>query len=162
MKLGERLSAGSLRAGQRVEHKVRVGFKKRHRKKVESPEACQPRLVCARHGHSPNGVQVPCMKTRTHESEEQNTSRSQRVAGDRRSERRLCKTRVPMNKNLIEGRRDGASWHNTAKPTGEVVEVNQAAVRGRTVSLPGEVWDVRAFQNRAERDRQPNRCPRSG
>jgi len=37
-------------------------------------------------------------------------------------------------------RRDGVSWHNTAKPGGEVVEVNQAAVRGRTVFLPGE-WE---------------------
>ena len=27
------------------------------------------RLVCAQHGHSPNGVQVPCMKTRNHENE---------------------------------------------------------------------------------------------
>ena len=70
----------------------------------------------------------------------QNTSRGQGATGDRRSERRLCKTREPMNKNLIEGRRDGASWHNTAKPVGEVVEVNQAAVRGRTVFLPGE-WE---------------------
>ena len=55
-----------------------------------------------------------------------------------------------MNKNLIKGRRDGASWHNTAKPIGEVVEVNQAVVRGRTVFLPGEVWSVRALQKSAE------------
>ena len=55
-----------------------------------------------------------------------------------------------MNKNLIEGRCDGASWHNTAKPIGEVVEVNQAAVRGRTVFLPGEIWGVRALQKSAE------------
>ena len=55
-----------------------------------------------------------------------------------------------MNKNLIEGRRDGASWHNTAKPTGEVVEVNQAVVRGRTASLPGEVSGVRAPEKSAE------------
>ena len=54
-----------------------------------------------------------------------------------------------MNKNLIQGRYDGASWHNTAKPTGEVVEVNQAVVRGRTVFLPGEIWSVRAFQKSA-------------
>ncbi len=79
-----------------------------------------------------------------------NTSRSQGDAGDRRSERRLCKTRVPMNKNLIQGRCDGVSWHNTAKPVGEVVEVNQAAVRGRTVFLPGEICGVRALQKSAE------------
>ena len=80
----------------------------------------------------------------------QNTSRSQGVAGDRCSERRLCKTREPMNKNLIEGRRDGASWHNTAKPVGEVVEVNQAAVRGRTVFLPGEISALRGVEKSAE------------
>ena len=55
-----------------------------------------------------------------------------------------------MNKNLIQGRRDGASWHNAAKPTGEVVEVNQAAVRGRTVFLPGEISPVRAGEKSAE------------
>ena len=55
-----------------------------------------------------------------------------------------------MNKNLIEGRRDGVSWHNTAKPTGEVAEVNQAAVRRRTVPLPGETSPVRAGEESAE------------
>ena len=55
-----------------------------------------------------------------------------------------------MNKNLIKGRRDGASWHNTAKPPGAVVEVNQAAVRGRTVFLPGEASRVRAHEESAE------------
>ena len=55
-----------------------------------------------------------------------------------------------MNKNLIQGRYDGASWHNTAKPTGEVVEVNQAVVRGRTVFLPGEISTVRAGEKSAE------------
>ena len=72
------------------------------------------------------------------------------MAGDRPSERRLCKTCVPMNKNLIEGRRDRGSWHHTAKPTGEVVEVNQAAVRRRTVPLPGETSPVRAGEESAE------------
>ena len=80
----------------------------------------------------------------------QNTSRGQGATGDRRSERRLCKTREPMNKNLIQGRRDGASWHNTAKPIGEVVEVNQAAVRGRTVLLPGEISALRGVEKSAE------------
>jgi hypothetical protein len=47
-------------------------------------------------------------------------------------------------------RRDGVSWHNTAKPVGEVVEVNQAAVRGRTVFLPGEISPVRAGEKSAE------------
>jgi len=55
-----------------------------------------------------------------------------------------------MNKNLIEGRRDGVSWHNTAKPAGEVAPVNQAAVRGRTVFLPGEVLMLRGVKKSAE------------
>ncbi len=38
-------SAGSLRAGQRVERKARVGIKESHRRNEKSPEACQPRLV---------------------------------------------------------------------------------------------------------------------
>lgn len=44
-----------------------------------------------------------------------------------------------MNKNAIEGRRDGASWHNTAKPTGSVAEVNGAVVPGSSAFLPGEI-----------------------
>ena len=43
-----------------------------------------------------------------------------------------------MNKNCIRGRHGGASWHNTAKPCGLVVEVNAAVVRRRTAFLPGE------------------------
>jgi hypothetical protein len=44
-----------------------------------------------------------------------------------------------MNKNHIEGRRDGTSWHNTAKSTGSVVEVNVAVVQGSNALLPGEI-----------------------
>ena len=55
-----------------------------------------------------------------------------------------------MNKNLIEGRRDAASWNKTTNSTGEVVEVNQAVVRGRTASLPGEISGVRAPEKSAE------------
>lgn len=55
-----------------------------------------------------------------------------------------------MNKNLIQGRCDEASWPNTAKPFGLVAQVNEAVVRGRTVFLPGEVCAVRAVQKSAE------------
>ena len=55
-----------------------------------------------------------------------------------------------MNKNLIEGRCDEASWPNTAKPYGLVAQVNGAVVRGRTAFLPGEVCAVRAAQNSAQ------------
>lgn len=47
-----------------------------------------------------------------------------------------------MNKNPIEGRRDRASWHNTAKPDGSVVEVNPAVVQESNALLPGEVPDL--------------------
>ena len=55
-----------------------------------------------------------------------------------------------MNKNLIQGRCDEASWPNTAKPYGLVAQVNEAVVRGRTAFLPGEVCAVRAVQKSAE------------
>jgi hypothetical protein len=44
-----------------------------------------------------------------------------------------------MNKNTIEGRCDGTSWHNTAKSNGSVVEVNGAVVSGSNAFLPGEI-----------------------
>jgi hypothetical protein len=44
-----------------------------------------------------------------------------------------------MNKNHIEGRYDGTSWHSTAKSTGSVVEVNVAVVQGSNAFLPGEI-----------------------
>ena len=55
-----------------------------------------------------------------------------------------------MNKNLIQGRRDEASWPNTAKPFGVVAQVNGAIVRGRTAFLPGEISAVRAAEKSAE------------
>ena len=44
-----------------------------------------------------------------------------------------------MDKNRIEGRPGEASWHNTAKPSDPVREVNAAVVRRRTAFLPGEI-----------------------
>jgi hypothetical protein len=69
-----------------------------------------------------------------------------------------------MNKNLIQGRYDEASWPNTAKPCGLVVQVNEAVVRGRTAFLPGEVSSVRADEKSAEpRDEvASHRLPRRG
>ena len=42
VELGERSSAGSLRAGQRMERKVRVGIKVEPSQEVESPEPASP------------------------------------------------------------------------------------------------------------------------
>lgn len=44
-----------------------------------------------------------------------------------------------MNKNCIRGRRDGKSWHNTAKSLHSVVEVNAVVGWRRFPCLPGEV-----------------------
>ena len=62
----------------------------------------------------------------------QNTSRGQGVTGDRCSERRLCKTREPMNKNLIQPERCGDSLPESCKmqamPTrwGELAQHSEA------------------------------------
>jgi hypothetical protein len=45
----------------------------------------------------------------------------------------------PMNKNVIQGRRGEASWHNTAKPQVQATEVNGAVVSRSNAFLPGEI-----------------------
>ena len=66
------------------------------------------------------------------------TSRSQLREGDRTWEGRLGDNREPTNRNLIRGRQSEVSWHNTAKPFGLALEVNEAVVRWRFTLLPGE------------------------
>ena len=111
---------------------------------------CQHALVCAQHGRSPNGVQVPGVKIEMNRNEQISTSRSQGGTGDRVAERRLCETRKSMDKNLIQGRSGLVSWHNTAKPFDLARQVNGAIVRGRTAFLPGEISAVRAAEKSAE------------
>ena len=67
------------------------------------------------------------------------TSRSQLREGDRTWEGRLGDSHEPMNKNLIRGRQSEVSWHNTAKPFGSALEVNEAVVWRRYTPLPGEI-----------------------
>jgi len=55
-----------------------------------------------------------------------------------------------MNKNHIKGRHDGTSWHNTAKSSGSVVEVNVAVVQGSNAFLPGEILAVDPARKSAE------------
>jgi hypothetical protein len=55
-----------------------------------------------------------------------------------------------MNKNIIEGRRDGTSWHSTAKSNGSVVEVNGAVVSRSSAFLPGEILAGRPAGKSAE------------
>ena len=66
------------------------------------------------------------------------TSRSQLREGDQTWEGRLGDSREPTNRNLIRGRQSEVSWHNTAKPFGLALEVNEAVVWRRFVLLPGE------------------------
>ena len=106
--------------------------------------------MCAQHGRSPNGVQVPGVKIEMNRNEQISTSRSQGGAGDRVAERRLRETRKSMDKNPIQGRSGLVSWHNTAKPFDLARQVNGAIVRGRTAFLPGEACRVRARQESAE------------
>jgi hypothetical protein len=56
----------------------------------------------------------------------------------------------PMNKNTIEGRRDGKSWHDTAKSIGSVAEVNGALVSRSNAFLPGEILTGRPARKSAE------------
>ena len=110
------------------------------------------------------GFKSPVCKPNMISNEHGNISRSQGGPGDRSAESRLGKIREPMNKNRIEGRRAGTSWHNTAKSSGLGAEVNAAVVRGRTASLPGETCPVRAGQESAEaivvgREPGAGKCP---
>ncbi len=52
---------------------------------------------------------------------------------------RLWESHQAMNRNLIRGRRDGTSWHNTAKFRHSALEVNGALGWRRFSFLPGEV-----------------------
>jgi hypothetical protein len=114
------------------------------------PPAFGPVILCVPSmGAVLKGFKSPVCKPNMISNEHGNISRSQGGPGDRPAERRLRENREPMNKNRIEGRRDRASWHNTAKPFGWVSEVNAAVVRGRTASLPGETCPARAGQESA-------------
>ena len=61
------------------------------------------------------------------------------------SQRQNCE---PTDRNVIEGRVSGASWHNTTKPKGLGDTVNDAVVQGKFTFLSGEIC---AF-DRLERD----------
>ena len=71
------------------------------------------------------------------------TTRSQLRKGDRPWEGRLWESHQPTNRNLIRGRQDGKSWHNTAKSLHSVLEVNEAVGWRRFSSLPGEISTAR-------------------
>ena len=63
---------------------------------------------------------------------------------------RLRESHQPMNKKLMRGRRDGKSWHNTAKSRHSVAEVNETVGWWRTTFLPGEISPSRGGEKSAE------------
>ena len=67
----------------------------------------QPRIGCAQHGRSPEGVQVPCVKPNMKKRTMKTLAEVKGDPGDRASGGRLGKTREPMNKNPIEPERSG-------------------------------------------------------
>ena len=67
------------------------------------------------------------------------TTRGQLREGDRSWEGRLWEIRQAMNKKSIRGRRDGMSWHNTAKSCHLAPEVNGTLGWWRIKQLPGEI-----------------------
>ena len=67
------------------------------------------------------------------------TTRSQLREGDRPWGGRLWESHQATNRNLIRGRRNGTSWHNTAKFLHSVPEVNEALGWWRFSQLPGEI-----------------------
>ena len=75
------------------------------------------------------------------------TTRSQLREGDRPWGGRLWENCQPMNKNLIRGRRNGTSWHNTANFPHSVPEVNEAVGWWRFQCLPGEISIARGRES---------------
>ena len=63
---------------------------------------------------------------------------------------RLWERHQPMYKNLMRGRRDGRSWHNTAKSHHSEAEVNEAVGCRRITFLPGEISSSRDEEKSAE------------
>jgi len=78
------------------------------------------------------------------------TTRSQLREGDRPWGGRLWESHQPMNKNLIRGRRNGTSWHNTAKFPHSVPQVNEAVGWRRFSFLSGEISSALAGEKSAE------------
>ena len=89
-------------------------------------------------GENQKGFKSPVNRMKT-----EKTIRGQLREGDRSWEGRLGESHQPMNKNLIRGRRDRPSWHNTAKTCHSVPEVNEAVGWRRFSFLPGEISTAR-------------------
>ena len=96
---------------------------------MSSTALCVPSM-----GENQKGFKSPVNRMKT-----EKTIRGQLREVDRSWEGRLGESHQPMNKNLIRGRRDRPSWHNTAKTCHSVPEVNEAVGWRRFSLLPGEI-----------------------
>ena len=92
-------------------------------------------------GENQRGFKSPVYRMNIREMKR--TTRSQLREGDRPWGGRLWESHQPTNRNLIRGRRDGTSWHNTAKFPHSVPEVNEAVGWRRFSLLPGEISTAR-------------------
>jgi len=113
--------------------------------------------VCPSWAGTKGGSSPPCDET----MKERSTTRSQLREGDRPWESRLWESHQAMNKNLLRGRRDQVSWHNTAKPRVSVPEVKGALgwrrfplLCGETSSTGGSPPGSSAACGNARRDRR--------
>ena len=121
--------------------RLRVWFKflltLRFRVRSGSGSACAALCVPSM-GENQTGFKSPVYRMKTGK-----TTRGQLRKGDQPWEGRLWESRRPTNRNLIRGRQDRVSWHNTAKPCHSVPEVNEAVGWRRFSSLPGEISTAR-------------------
>jgi hypothetical protein len=89
------------------------------------------------------GFKSPVNRMNTEEQKEllavKSTTRGQLRDREGPWEGRLWEICQPMNKNLIRGRQDGTSGHNTAKFPHSVLEVNEAVGQWRFQGLPTEI-----------------------
>ena len=94
-------------------------------------------------GEDQKGFKSPVYRVNIEEQKKllamKRTTRGQLRKGDRPWGGRLGESHQPMNKNAMGGRRDGMSWHNTAKSPHSVPEVNGVVGWRRSSFLPGEI-----------------------
>jgi hypothetical protein len=74
------------------------------------------------------------------------TIRNQLWEGNQPGEGRLGEIGEPMDKNRIEGRRSGTSWHNTAKSCRLVAAVNAAVAPRSNTFLSGEILHAKSVK----------------
>ena len=113
------------------------------RRAVRCNQLCVPSM-----GENQKGFKSPVYRMNIQKMKR--TTRSQLREGDRPWGGRLWESHQPTNRNLIRGRRNGTSWHNTAKFLHSVPEVNEAVGWRRFSFLSGEISSACAGEKSAE------------